>query len=93
MSKIKPTLNSADIELLEKNFATKDDLKNLVTRDDAKNFATKDDLKTLATKKGIKRIENKFDYMFKFFDKHHIVKLEKRVKTIENHLRIPTPEF
>lgn len=65
MKKQKPTLNQADISLLKKTFATKDDLKreidplknelkSFATKADLKNFATKDDLKSFATKDDLK---------------------------------------
>jgi len=44
-----------------KNFATKDDLKNFATKDDLKNFATKDDLKNFATKDDLKNFATKQD--------------------------------
>src|SRR3989344_7750505 len=34
MSKAKPTLNQADLDLLKKRFVTKDNLKNLATKTD-----------------------------------------------------------
>ena len=45
-------------DYLDKNFATKDDLKNFATKDDFKNFATKDDFKKLST-----RMEERFDLL------------------------------
>ena len=45
-------------EYLNKNMATKDDLKGLATKDDIKNMATKDDLKGLATKSDLKKVND-----------------------------------
>jgi hypothetical protein len=57
----KPRLNQADINLLEKHFATKRDIKNFGTKDDLKNFATKDDLRNFATKDDLKNFATKDD--------------------------------
>jgi hypothetical protein len=60
MTKSKPTLNQADINLLKHTFATKDDLKAFATKDDLRAFATKDDLADLkavfATKDDVRQI-------------------------------------
>ncbi len=46
---------------IEKNMATKDDIKNMATKDDIKNMATKDDIKNMATKDDIKNMATKDD--------------------------------
>src|SRR3990167_4254806 len=87
MTKQKPTLNQADIDLLRgifatkddlKGFATKDDLKGFATKDDLKNFATKDDLKAFATKRDLVAMEKRLDE--KVASKHDLVAMEKRIK-------------
>ena len=47
--------------LLDRELATKDDLKQFATKDDLKQFATKDDLKRFATKEDLKRFATKDD--------------------------------
>lgn len=48
------------VDSIEKNVATKDDLKNFATKDDLKNFATKGDLKNFASKDDITNIIDSF---------------------------------
>ena len=69
MTKQKPTLNQADIDLLRGLFATKADLKGFATKDDLKGFATKDDLASM---------EKRFD--LKFATKEDLIGLERRLK-------------
>jgi len=102
MPKLKPTLNQADIELLEKHFATKSDLKPFATKSDLKPFATKSDLKPLAsksdlnqlaTKKDIKLLHERIDLLEINIAKTIALPLEnhqKRLTRLENHLRLPS---
>lgn len=75
--KQRPSLNQADINLLKKTFATKDDLKQ---------FATKDDLKKVH--KDIKIIKKDINIVIGFFDREYL-SLENRVSRLENYLKIP----
>lgn len=79
----KPTLNDADIQLLEKKFVTKEDAKSFVTKEDAKKFATKKELK-----KGFNKIDKKLDIIISTFDREYLG-LNKRVTRVENHLNLP----
>ena len=81
MAKQKPSLNQADINLLKKTFATKDDLKT---------FATKDDLnkKLKPIEKNIKKIKDDINMVIGFFDREYM-SLKARVKRIEEFLKIP----
>ena len=96
MTKQKPTLNQADVNLLKKTFLTKSDAKNFLTKDDAKNFASKDDLKNFATKDEIKKIIK--DEFHESFSEHYdgmikpeFEKIDKRFNSLEikvdNHYR------
>lgn len=67
-SDTKPTLTTADIDLLRGIFATKDDLAQFATKDDVKeivkeetkHFTTKDDLTQFATREYLdKTLDNK----------------------------------
>lgn len=89
MVKQRSSLNQADISLLKKTFATKDDLKNFATKDDLKSI--KIDLKTL--KKDAKKIKKDTKYTVDFLDKN-MIKLHKRTERIEEHLDLPpVPEL
>ena len=61
MAKQKPTLNTSDIVLLQKTFATKKDLEPFSTKSDLKPFAKKQDLKSFATKIDLKNFATKQD--------------------------------
>lgn len=61
MTKPKPTLNQADLELLEQRFAIKKDLQGFATKEDLKAFATKKDLEVFATKEDLKAFATKED--------------------------------
>ncbi len=50
---------------IEKNMATKDDLKDFATKDDLKDFATKDDLKDFATKYDLEDFKTDIVHEFK----------------------------
>ena len=56
MTKQKPSLNQADVNLLKKTFATKDDLKPFATKDDVKGIV-KNQLKPI--KKDLKDLEQR----------------------------------
>lgn len=94
MAKQRPSLNQADINLLKKTFATKNDLKPLKSdvreiKDDLKNFATKDglDTKLKPIKKDIKKIKKDINTIVSFFDSEYL-ELKARVERIENYLKI-----
>ena len=98
MAKQKPSLNQADISLLKKSFATKNDLKSFATKKDVKgivknelkSFATKNDLKNELEpiKKDVKRIKKDVSVMLDVFYRKDI-KLKKRVSRVEEHLDLP----
>lgn len=97
MAKQKPFLNQADISLLKKAFATKEDLKAFTTKKDLEAFATKEDLdKSLAplrkrlksVEKDIKKIREDINMVIGFFDREYL-NLKARVERIENFLKIP----
>jgi hypothetical protein len=52
---------NALIEVMQRSFATKDDLRNFATKDDLRNFATKDDLRNFATKDDFKSFATKLE--------------------------------
>ena len=96
MAKQKPSLNQADINLLKKTFATKDDLKSFATKDDLKTFATKDDLKpikdslkTFATKDDFQSIKNDLKSFATKDDLNKKLKpIEKNIKKIKDDINM-----
>ena len=56
-------LNNLQITVneMQRNMATKEDLKRFATKEDLKRFATKEDLKRFATKEDLKRFATKED--------------------------------
>jgi hypothetical protein len=99
MTKPKPTLNQADLELLEQRFATKEDLQGFATKKDLQSFATKADLQGFATKddvrqivkkelqpvkKELKSIKKDTSDLIDFLDRD-VMEISKKVKRIETH--------
>lgn len=78
MSKPKPTLNTSDISLLQKTFATKRDLAPFATKRDLAPFATKQDLKSFATKNDLNKFATKQD-LKRFASKQDLVSLRKDI--------------
>ena len=76
---------------LKEIFGTKDDLKAMEARQDQK-YATKDELKKelKPIKDDLKTVKKDTSVIIRFFDREHI-KLQKRVKKVEERLGI-TPD-
>ncbi len=75
----------------DQKYATKDDLKAMEARQDQK-YATKDELKKelKPIKDDLKTVKKDTSVIIRFFDREHI-KLQKRVKKVEERLGI-TPD-
>lgn len=70
-------------QFIQKNMATKEDLKQVATKDDLKRFATKEDLKRFATKEDLKELEDRLTA--KMATKEDLKETEDRIEAkIEN---------
>src|SRR3990170_7411079 len=92
MPKQKATLNQADISLLKKTFATKQDLQSFATKKDLQSFATKKDLNRFATKQDLVRLRTEIiASMTKYLDKNYVTKAE--FEQLKEHIhRLPTKD-